>query len=158
MPVSCTRTILVAVDGSGYSERAFDWYADRFRQPDDQVVFLHVYEAPISPPPTFASCMSIPPKEEWERMLQKADEKAKEMLAKYEKKCTELELPYKVMYAHGSIGHAICAAANEENVELIVLGNRGLGTIRRTILGSVCDFVTQNMDVPVLMVPTDDKC
>lgn len=68
------------------------------------------------------------------------------------------QLPYKVMYAHGSIGHAICAAANEENVELIVLGNRGLGTIRRTILGSVCDFVTQNMDVPVLMVPTEDKC
>lgn len=36
--------------------------------------------------------MSIPPREEWERMLQKADEKAKEMLAKYEKKCTELEV------------------------------------------------------------------
>lgn len=29
-------------------------YADRFRHADDQVVFLHVYEAPITPPPTFA--------------------------------------------------------------------------------------------------------
>jgi len=158
MPLSGRRTILVAVDGSKYSEKAFDWYADRFRQADDQVVFLHVYEAAITPPPTFANCMSIPSREEWERMLQKAERKATEMLAKYEKKCFEMELPCKTIYAHGSIGHAICSAAKEENVEFIVLGNRGMGTVRRTIFGSVCDYVTQNMNVPVLMVPTEDTC
>ena len=38
-----------------------------------------------------------------------------------------------------------------------MLGNRGLGTIRRTILGSVCDYVTQHMNVPVLMVPSAKK-
>lgn len=61
------------------------------------------------------------------------------------------------MYAHGPIGHVICTAAKDEKVEFIVLGNRGLGTIRRTILGSVCDYVTQNMDLPVLMVPSENK-
>jgi len=30
-------------------------YADKFRKDGDQVVFVHVYESPITPPPTFAS-------------------------------------------------------------------------------------------------------
>lgn len=60
------------------------------------------------------------------------------------------------MYAQGPIGQVICTAAKEEKAELIVLGNRGLGTIRRTVFGSVCDYVTQSMPAPVLMVPTED--
>ncbi|XP_068676739.1 universal stress protein YxiE-like [Montipora capricornis] len=157
MPVPDKRTVLVAVDGSEYSEKAFDWYAGKFRQANDQVVFLHVYEAPITPPPTFAHCTSLPSKEEWELMLQKAETKAKKMLAKFEKKCKDYKLPFKSIFAHGAIGHMICTTAKEENVEVIVLGNRGLGTIRRTIFGSVCDYVTQRMPVPVLMVPTMDS-
>ena len=39
-----------------------------------------------------ADCMSIPSREEWGQMIQKAERNAKEMLAKYEKKCTELEV------------------------------------------------------------------
>ena len=39
-----------------------------------------------------ADCMSIPSREEWERMLEKAEKKAKELLAKYEKKCTERQV------------------------------------------------------------------
>lgn len=69
-------------------------------------------------------------------------------------KASLFQLPYKTIYAHGPIGDVICAAGNKVNAEYIVLGNRGLGTIRRTILGSVCDYVTKHMNVPVLMVPT----
>jgi len=36
--------------------------------------------------------MSIPPREEWERMLEKAEQKAKEILSKYEKKCKDIEV------------------------------------------------------------------
>jgi len=157
MPSSCPRNILVAVDGSVYSERAFNWYADKFRKDGDQVVFVHVYESPITPPPTFANCMTIPPREEWERMLEKAERQAKDILSKYEKKCKDIELPFKTIYAYGPIGHVICTAGKEQNAECVILGSRGLGAIRRTILGSVCDYVTQHMSVPVLMVPPGDS-
>lgn len=156
MPETNTRRVLVAIDGSKYSEKAFDWYANKFRQACDQVVFLHVYEADITPPPTFAHSPSLPTKKEWELKLHKAETKAKEMLAKFEKKCIELELAFMSIYAHGPIGQVICTAAKEKKVELIILGNRGLGTIRRTVFGTVCDYVTQCMPVPVLMVPTED--
>lgn len=36
-------------------------------------------------------CMSIPPREEWERMLEKAEQQAEEMLSGYEKKCKEMK-------------------------------------------------------------------
>lgn len=36
-------------------------------------------------------CMSIPPREEWERMLEKAERQAEEMLSGYEKKCKEMK-------------------------------------------------------------------
>lgn len=36
--------------------------------------------------------MSIPPREEWERMLQKAERQAMEILSKYEKKCKDIEV------------------------------------------------------------------
>lgn len=157
MPSTSPRNILVAVDGSVYSERAFAWYADKFRQERDQVVFVHVYESPITPAPTFANCMSIPPREEWERMLEKAEQQAEEMLSGYEKKCKEMKLPFKTLFAYGAIGHVICSVGKEEKAECIILGSRGLGTIRRTILGSVSDYVTQHMTIPVLIVPAEER-
>ena len=39
-----------------------------------------------------SDCLSLPTKKEWELKLHKAETKAKEMLAKFEKKCIELEV------------------------------------------------------------------
>ena len=36
--------------------------------------------------------MSIPPREEWERMLENAERQAREILSKYEKKCKDIEV------------------------------------------------------------------
>lgn len=51
----------------------------------------------------------------------------------------------------------ICSVGKEEKAECIILGSRGLGTIRRTILGSVSDYVTQHMTIPVLLVPAEER-
>lgn len=41
---------------------------------------------------TVTDCMTIPPREEWERMLEKAERQAKDLLSKYEKKCKDIEV------------------------------------------------------------------
>ena len=48
-------------------------------------------------------------------------------------------------------GEAIVNAAKEEKVTLIVMGTRGLGKIRRTLMGSVSDYVLHHAHCPVLI-------
>ena len=49
-------------------------------------------------------------------------------------------------------GEYICSTGKEENVTSIVMGTRGMGTVRRTILGSVSHYVLHHANCPVLVV------
>ena len=51
----------------------------------------------------------------------------------------------------GKVGEAIVTAAKEEKAALIVVGTRGMGKVRRTILGSVSDYILHHSHVPVLI-------
>lgn len=48
-------------------------------------------------------------------------------------------------------GEAIVKAANEEKATMIVMGTRGLGKVRRTIMGSVSDYVVHHAHCPVIV-------
>ena len=48
-------------------------------------------------------------------------------------------------------GEVIIKVANEEKAHMIVMGTRGLGKVRRTILGSVSDYVVHHANCPVLV-------
>lgn len=58
--------------------------------------------------------------------------------------------------AHGDPADAITRFAGEHGVDLIVMATRGLGPIRRYILGSVTAKVLQDVDCPVLTFVADD--
>ncbi|MFD1019576.1 universal stress protein [Thalassobacillus hwangdonensis] len=49
-------------------------------------------------------------------------------------------------------GQAICAYAERENIDLILIGNRGLGNVKRFFLGSVSNNVVQHSPCPVLVM------
>ena len=51
---------------------------------------------------------------------------------------------------HGA-GQHLVHIAKEEKVNIIVIGCRGLGTVRRTVLGSVSDYVLHHASVPVVV-------
>lgn len=51
----------------------------------------------------------------------------------------------------GSPGELILKVADEESVQLIVMGSRGLGKLKKVILGSVSDYVLNKGNVPVLI-------
>ncbi|KAK3097299.1 hypothetical protein FSP39_008483 [Pinctada imbricata] len=53
--------------------------------------------------------------------------------------------------ANGEPGPAIIHAIEELKADLIVTGTRGMGTIRRTFLGSVSDFIIHHSPVPVFI-------
>jgi len=51
----------------------------------------------------------------------------------------------------GSPGEYIIKASTEEDANLIIMGPRGLGKLRKAFLGSVSDYVLNKSTVPVLL-------
>lgn len=52
----------------------------------------------------------------------------------------------------GEAGPAICRLAEEIGADVIVVGSRGRGAIKRALLGSVSAHVTNNAPCPVVVV------
>ena len=50
-------------------------------------------------------------------------------------------------------GEGIVKIAEEEKAELVVMGTRGLGGVKRALTGSVSDHVVRNASMPVITVP-----
>ena len=63
------------------------------------------------------------------------------------------EFNYRLLRDNGKPGEVIIKHAKKEKANYIVMGCRGLGKIRRTLLGSVSDFVVHHAEIPVIVVP-----
>ena len=59
--------------------------------------------------------------------------------------------------ADGTPGETIVKVAHENNANTIILGCRGLGTVRRTLLGSVSDYVVHHAHIPTCVIPPSKK-
>lgn len=56
----------------------------------------------------------------------------------------------------GEPGEQIVRVAEDEGADFIVTGSRGLGTIRRTLLGSVSDYIVHHSPVPVFVCKAEN--
>ena len=50
-------------------------------------------------------------------------------------------------------GEVICQVTKDEKADLVIVGTRGQGVVRRTLLGSVSDYVVHHAHVPVGVIP-----
>ena len=57
----------------------------------------------------------------------------------------------KVRTSSGKPGEVVCRIAHEEKATIIICGTRGQGKIRRTLIGSVSDYIVHHSAVPVLV-------
>ncbi|XP_039253787.2 universal stress protein YxiE-like isoform X1 [Styela clava] len=162
-----TRRILIAVDDSENSLAAFDYYVKHVNKPGDQLIAFHVSDQVKMPTyALFSDLMSgitegvgFSP-DQMMAMIDELREKNKALEAKYNKKCSELEIKHKCLIVsedpHGP-GHAICDSAKKHNADMIIVGSRGLGTLRRTILGSVSTYVIHHSHIPTLVCPVGES-
>jgi nucleotide-binding universal stress UspA family protein len=54
---------------------------------------------------------------------------------------------------HGAAGPALCQLVAELPADVVVIGSRGRGGLRRAVLGSVSDHVVRNAPCPVVVCP-----
>ncbi|XP_068716352.1 universal stress protein Slr1101-like [Montipora foliosa] len=149
--MSQTYLVLLPVDGSKHSDRAFDFYLQFIHRPEYTVGILHVNEASSS------TIIRIPlgsdiTEEAIENIVRAQWKKVDDLIDKYKKKCEQAQCSV-FIETKGKPGEVICRVAKEKNASLVVMGSRGLGTIRRTILGSVSQYVIDHAHIPVTVVP-----
>lgn len=148
------RRILVAVDGSEGSRAALRFLSISELARDAQVSLLHVVPAYVSsglhgPGARFPDRL---PAED--RRKQRADADA--LLADAAALFAEARRPVARLVSEGDAAREIVKTANRRDIDLVVLGARGLRTLGRLLLGSVSETVLHHVGRPVVIVRGGD--
>ena len=152
------RTVILPVDASEHSERAFSYYVKNFHRESDTLVLIHIVE-PVATVSTYGLAGQTPAFiDEMTRELAKAEEHGKELGKKYIQMCKAYSIKFRFLLHVGcKAGEHILHYVKEHHVDLIVMGSRGMGKIRRTFLGSVSDHVLHHAHIPMCIVPPPNK-
>ncbi|HEY7081579.1 MAG TPA: universal stress protein [Nitrososphaeraceae archaeon] len=139
--------ILVAVDGSETSKRAFEYASFLAEKCNTSLLIVNI-------PDIFERVGSSSKKlEEIAKKIEKGEIGNKAMLKKFESQAKEYGI--KDVYTikqRGNVAEEILKIADKEKVDMIVLGSRGLSTAKVFLLGSVSHKVVQHAKCPVTVV------
>jgi len=149
------KKILVALDGSKPADKALDFALDLGEKYSANIVLLSVVPLVIVPLDTYpnAGVPPIPPvaMDTYSKELRVSHEKVlSEALKKAKKIKPNLKVSTKLV--EGRPSDKIIETAKEGNFDIIVVGSRGLGGIKKLFLGSVSDRVANEAACPVLIV------
>jgi nucleotide-binding universal stress UspA family protein len=144
--------ILLATEGSKYSQAAIDKCCELFGSRDDaEIRIVAVYELMIPPTEPFAiSAEYIQQVDAQSR--QQAEEIATLAAAQLREKCPALTNKLSVKVGGGSPEGVIVEEAEEWGADLIVVGSHGYGFWKRAWLGSVSNAVVHHAPCSVLIV------
>ena len=79
------------------------------------------------------------------------------LVNKYEQRLRENNIKGSVQFEVGKPGELVMAYADKYQGSLIVMGTRGFGMLRRTVLGSVSEYVVHHSKIPVTVVPPETQ-
>ncbi|KAL6959668.1 hypothetical protein U1Q18_039822 [Sarracenia purpurea var. burkii] len=153
-----TSTVGIGMDYSATSKSALQWAIENLVQADDLIVIVHVLSpksdhtnkklfestgSPLIPLEEFRDitvCKKyglIPDPEVLELLDIASNTKAAKVVAK--------------IY-WGDPREKLCDCVEDLKLDSLVVGSRGLGAIKRVLLGSVSNYVVQNAACPVTVV------
>ena len=145
------RKALLATDASDASLRAARVLGNMARlDPDLQVTVLHVVPLPdaLTPAAAVGAPLTL-----GDNLHDYMETRLQDILVRT---MQALNLPDGRVTTHHEIGMAaetILTLAEKGSYDVIVMGRRGLSTLRELFLGSVSQAVLHKAKIPVLMVP-----
>lgn len=132
------KKILVPLDGSSYSKRALDLAISIAKNRDISITGIHVIRMPIE----FSN--------EIKKQYQKNAEKIINTASNISEKAN---IPFKQkITTNGYVGKEITKFAENNKIDLIIIGSRGPNSIAEMFLGSVANYVMIKSKIPVLIV------
>jgi nucleotide-binding universal stress UspA family protein len=153
---SKSRKILVAVDISESSQQALEQALQLINLQTGTVILLSV-ETPISPP-TASPVPGVFGEDallDWQQgaeLIQLEEKRAHAALERAETLCQQAGISCEKRLELGDPQHIICDVAQQEDVNLVVVGSHNKGIMERLLLGSVSNYVVNHAHCPVLVV------
>ena len=136
------QSIVLAADGSENSVRAAR-EAARLANCSDDCVITIAFVADFDK--AKQSVLHAPSRESLEI-------ERKKQLAPIERMLQEYDAPYRIQILHGDPAPELINYTHTEDVDLVVIGSRGLNSFQEMILGSVIHKVVKRVACPVLLV------
>ncbi|WP_163539107.1 universal stress protein [Gracilibacillus sp. YIM 98692] len=136
------KKILLATDGSEHSKRAAE-NAFHIAQcsSGSQLEVVYVVNVDKAKSDVINNWNSIDVNDSRKKQFDEAERLAK-----------ETGINYKVKILHGEPGPSIVNYANKNNVDIVIIGSRGLNGLQEFVLGSVSHKVAKRANCPVLIV------
>jgi len=131
------QRILVAVDGSIYSDKAVEYAVQLAKKYRLNLAVLHVDEDNVI-------------RVEGPQVLEVIGTVGEYVLENASKKV--LGLPFSKLLKQGKPAETIIKVAHKGKIDLIVVGSRGQNAVKRFLLGSVSDEISKNARSSVLIV------
>lgn len=138
------NTILVAIDGSEISEKAFD---DAIRQANAWKADLHAVYVVES-----GLFSDIPVDSKLEIMYSLLEQEGITALEKIKEIAQKKNITVTTHFEQGHAGDTILSTAEKIKADLIIMGSHGKSNIDRILIGSVSSFVVEHSKVSVLVV------
>lgn len=164
--------VLVAIDGSQHGTDALLWAARQLWREGVQLdvvtvlppVAMNVY--PVAPVATAAAVAAVT--HQWEAQKAHDEAHATEVLRDAVTQAIAAGVAKACLHAHAlpaaggasGVGDSIVEFAKAKGVDMVAIGSRGLGSLKRSLmsfvgLGSVSDYCLHQLHVPVLIVHGD---
>lgn len=145
--------ILVPLDGSEHSLRALENAIQIAKKFGSRISLIHIYSIVVpSVSPIFLSeSVALAP----EIVAELGEAKSKvgaDILTEGEKRVVTEGIQVEKMLVEGHVVEKILENAEKGEVNLIVMGARGLGRMKEVLLGSVSHSITRHAKCPVLVV------
>ena len=135
------KKILIPLDGSKNSMRGLDEGIYLARQ--CQATITGLYVVPLSKPKTSSQISYV------EKYLLN---NAAKFMSKAKKRAAQNGILFDDTVIYGNEGSKIISFASNKSYDIIIIGSRGMSSLKEAFLGSTSNFVLHKSKIPVLIV------
>lgn len=149
------RIVLIGMDGSEHAKHSFQWYVDHIHKEEDNVVMVNSVEFhDVLHSSQWYYAPYAFDRDTLSNLLEQESQSLRHKLEEYAHMMRDAKVHGTVKSIHAERpGEGIVKAAEESHADLVIVGSRGHGKVRRTLLGSVSDYVLHHCHVPVIVCP-----
>ena len=135
--------IIVAIDGSEHSNRALSCARELAERFEATLWIVHAY-------PQTSDLRSY---DQFEKLVARRKREGQSILDQARKILGEINGEINEELLEGPEAEAILSVAKIQNIDLILMGTRGLGSFEGMLVGSVSQKVSYHSFCPVMLVP-----